>query len=187
MIGWLRGEILGLETSGLVILNVNGVGYEIHISLQALCEFQQGQEAEFLIHTHVREDQITLFGFSLAGERNMFRKLMTISGIGARVAMNILSGMSVDDLSNAIQSSDDAFIARIPGIGKKTAQRLILELKGKLITEPGTAPGSSLPGDVRSALINLGYKPASIDAAMNHIAPSGDFETMFKSVMKAIS
>jgi len=187
MIGWLRGEILALEPSGLVVLNILGVGYEMHVSLQTLCKLQQGQEAEFLIHTHVREDQISLFGFSLEAERNMFRKLMTISGIGARVAMNILSGMSVDDLSTAIQASDDAFITRIPGIGKKTAQRLILELKGKLTIESGGTEDSSLQTDVRSALINLGYKPASVDAALKRVEPSDNFETMFRSVMKAIS
>ncbi len=187
MIGWLKGEIASLEPTGLLLLNVNGVGYEVNVSLQTLCGLKQKQNIDLLIHTHVREDQITLFGFSHARERQLFRKLMTVSGIGAKVALNILSGMSVDDLLNAIENSDDAYIARTPGIGKKTSQRLILELKGKLVAEPDMSDIRSFPADVRSALINLGYKPASVDAALKKVQSAENFELMFRAAIKAIS
>jgi Holliday junction DNA helicase RuvA len=186
MIGWLRGNIRSLDPTGMVLLDVHGVGYEVNISLQTLCGLQQDQQIEFLVHTHVREDQITLFGFSQPHERDLFRKLMTVSGIGARVAMNILSGMTVNDLMNAIEEADDAYIARIPGIGKKTAQRLILELKGKLVSDQPAPEAHPLKTDVRSALINLGYRPASVDSVLKTIEPAESFEEMFRAAMKAI-
>ncbi|MFQ5356597.1 MAG: Holliday junction branch migration protein RuvA, partial [Mariprofundaceae bacterium] len=186
-IGGLRGEIGSLEPTGLLLLNVNGVGYEVNVSLQTLCGLKQKQDIDLLIHTHVREDQITLFGFSHASERRLFRKLITVSGIGAKVAMNILSGMTVDDLLNAIEDSDDDYIARTPGIGKKTAQRLILELKGKLVTEAEIPGTRSFQADVRSALVNLGYKPASVDAALKKVQSAENFELMFRAAIKAIN
>jgi len=137
----------------------------------------------------VREDQLLLFGFSSQRERSLFRQLTAVSGIGARMGMNLLSAMSVEQLLAAIDAADDAAIARTPGIGKKTAQRLILELKGKLAGE-STATGKaahSVSDDVRSALANLGYKPAQIDAAMQHVEDSGDLESMFRAAMKALA
>ena len=117
---------------------------------------------------------------------NMFRKLTTVSGIGARMALNLMSGMAADDLISAIENADDLAIARTPGIGKKTAQRLILELQGKL--EPSSSatarPGNS-NADVRSALLNLGYKPAQVDAALKKVEPA-DFETMFRATLKVL-
>ncbi|ATX81942.1 Holliday junction DNA helicase subunit RuvA [Mariprofundus ferrinatatus] len=187
MIGWLSGTVRELDPAGLVIVESGGVGYEIALSLQTLCKLKQGQKAELSIHTYVREDQITLFGFANSAERKLFRKLNTVSGIGARMALNLMSGMSTDELVNAIESSDDIAIARTPGIGKRTAQRLIIELQGKLDagTTSGGAAISSSNEDVRSALTNLGYKPAQIDAALKKVEPA-DFETMFRNTLKAL-
>jgi len=190
MIGWLSGTVRELDHVGLIMLDVSGVGYEVAVSLQTLCKFKQGEKAELSIHTYVREDQITLFGFSDSGERALFRKLTSVSGIGARMALNLMSGMSTDDLVRAIDSADDLAISRTPGIGKKTAQRLILELQGKLGLG-GSSGGPSAPAasnsndDVRSALVNLGYKPAQIDTALKKVEPA-DFETMFRTALKAM-
>jgi len=188
MIGWLSGTINEIDPAGTVILATGGVGYEITMSLQTLCKLKQGDKAELSIHTHVREDQITLFGFGNASERGMFRKLTSVTGIGARMALNLMSGMPADDLVRAIESADDLALARTPGIGKKTAQRLILELQGKL----GAIPSSATPSvanhlsEVRSALSNLGYKPAQLDMALKKIEPA-DFETMFRAALKALA
>lgn len=188
MIGWLQGTVRALDPAGLVVLETQGVGYDVSVSMQTLCTLKAGDVAALHIHTHVREDQITLFGFASLRERTLFRKLNTVSGIGARTALNIMSGMPLDELLQAIEQSNDAAIARTPGIGKKTAQRLILELQGKLCTD--SADGSvaaPVREDVRSALINLGYKPAQIDKAVQGLGPTADFESAFKAALKAMA
>jgi len=187
MIGWLSGTVRVLDPTGGVLLDTGGIGYDVTVSLQTLCKLRQGEAAELSIHTYVREDQITLFGFSNASERVIFRKLTSVSGIGARMALNLMGGMSTEDLVCAIEQSDDLSLARTPGIGKKTAQRLILELQGKLGGAP--AEGGSMIGnkaaEVRSALTNLGYRPAQIDIALKRIELA-DFETMFRAALKAM-
>jgi len=187
LIGWLSGTVRELDPAGLIIMETGGVGYEIAVSLQTLCKLKQGQKAELSIHTYVREDQITLFGFANSSERTLFRKLTSVSGIGARMGLNLMSGMSTEDLVRAIENADDVAIARTPGIGKKTAQRLILELQGKLDATAVSGSGgvSNSNDDVRSALANLGYKPVQIDAALKTVAPA-DFETMFRATLKAL-
>ncbi|HKI60813.1 MAG TPA: Holliday junction branch migration protein RuvA [Mariprofundaceae bacterium] len=186
MIGWLKGSIRELDPAGLIVLDTGGVGYEISVSLQTLCKFKQGDVAELSIHTHVREDQITLFGFADRSERSIFRKLTTVSSIGARMALNLMSGMQTSELIQAIEGGDDAALARTPGIGKKTAQRLILELQGKLGGSAGiSSPAGNQSADVRSALLNLGYKPSQIDVALKHVEAS-DFESMLRSALKAL-
>ena len=188
LIGWLSGTVRELDPAGLVIVETGGIGYEVALSLQTLCKLKQGGKAELSIHTYVREDQITLFGFANSAERTLFRKLTSVSGIGARMGLNLMSGMSTEDLVSAIENADDLAIARTPGIGKKTAQRLILELQGKLDASAVSGSGvavSNSNDDVRSALANLGYKPAQIDAALKKVEPA-DFETMFRNTLKAL-
>jgi len=184
MIGWLSGTVRDLDPAGIVVINANGVGYELSVSLQTLCKLKAGDAAELHVHTHVREDQITLFGFGSRRERALFRKLNTVSGIGARMALNLMSGMPADELLAAIDGGDDAAMARTPGIGKKTAQRLILELRGKLDSE-GAAAQPGFRHDVHSALVNLGYKPAEVDNALKGLKES-DFEGMFRAALKAL-
>lgn len=170
MIGWLTGTIRDLDPAGSILLETHGVGYDVAVSIQSLCTLKQGEEASLYIHTHVREDQLTLFGFLSTQERDLFRKLNTVSGIGARTALNLMSGMPASELLQAIENADDAAIARTPGIGKKTAQRLILELKGKLtIDDNGSEALPDEASDIRSALLNLGYKPAQVDKALKGI------------------
>lgn len=191
MISWLSGVVQELDPSGLIVLNVNGVGYEVHLSMQTLCTLKAGEQVSLQIHSYIREDQFTLFGFSDVKERVLFRNLNKVTGIGAKTALNMMSGMSVADLLQAIENSDDVAIARTPGIGKKTAQRLILELRGKLVEE--IAEGSGVPGagntlqhDVKSALINLGYKGPQIDKALKNVDSALDFEEMFRTVLKLL-
>jgi len=188
LIGWLSGTVRELDPAGLVIVDVNGIGYEVSLSLQTLCQLKAGEKAELSIHTYVREDQITLFGFANSSERALFRKLTSVSGIGARMGLNLMSGMATEELVRAIEHADDAAIARTPGIGKKTAQRLILELQGKLdaTAATGGTKVSNSNDDVRSALTNLGYKPVQIDAALKTVEPA-DFETMFRATLKALN
>jgi Holliday junction DNA helicase RuvA len=189
MISWLSGVVRELDPSGIVVLNVNGVGYEVSVSMQTLVTLKMGEAAELFIHSHVREDQFTLFGFADAKARALFRNLNKVSGIGAKTALNLMSGMNAEDLMQAIESSDDVAIARTPGIGKKTAQRLILELRGKLVdadVATGVSASNTLQHDVKSALINLGYKPAQIDKALKAVDSSLDFEAMFRVALKAL-
>jgi len=190
MIGWLKGTVRELDPAGSVLLDVGGVGYDVAVSMQTMCTLEQGKTAELFIHTHVREDQLMLFGFASQRERSVFRQLTGVSGIGARMGMNLLSSMNVEQLLAAIDTADDTAIARTPGIGKKTAQRLILELKGKLAgssSATATQAAHSVASDVRSALANLGYKPAQIDAAMKFVEDNGDLESMFRAAMKALA
>jgi len=192
MIGWLEGKVQETDpVTGSLLLNVQGVGYDVLLSMQNLCVLQVGQLVQLYIHSHIREDQFSLFGFSSTNEREMFRKLIQVSGIGVRTAMNVFSTMSVNQLLEAIQSSDDASIARTPGIGKKTALRMILELQGKLGSPEGVSQGQKATSnhvatDVRSALINLGYKAASVEKAMQKISLTQHFEESFKMVLKVL-
>jgi len=191
MIGWLGGLVRHLDPSGMVLIDTGGVGYEVTVSMQSLAGIQNGHDCELFIHTHVREDQIALFGFATLNERTLFRRLITVSGIGAKMALNLLSTMTPPQLLTAIDQADSTMIARTPGIGKKTAQRLILELKGKLQLDgeehSNTKASGGYQADLRSALENLGYKPAAIDHALQSITVSGQFEQDFKLALKALS
>lgn len=185
MIGWLSGTVRDIDPAGLVLLETGGVGYELTVSMQTLCRLEVGKQAELSVHTHVREDQITLYGFVSPAERALFRKLTSVSGIGARMGINLMSGMSATELQDAIARGDDTAISRTPGIGKKTAQRLILELQGKLMLDEAESGISNELNDLRSALQNLGYKAPQIDAALKQIEP-GDFESMFRAALRAL-
>jgi len=188
VIGWLSGTVRELDPSGSILLETNGVGYDVAVSMQALCTLKQGEAASLYIHTYVREDQLSLFGFLSSSDRELFRKLNSVSGIGARTALSLMSGMPTGELLQAIDSADDTAIARTPGIGKKTAQRLILELKGKLTTDETESHALSKDvSDIRSALVNLGYKPLQVDKALKKIDLTGDFEKDFRSSIKVIT
>lgn len=191
MISWLSGVVLELEPAGSVVINVNGVGYAVFVSMQTLCGLKVGEATALQIHSHIREEQFTLFGFIDHKERALFRSLNKVSGIGAKTALALMSGMSANDLMQAIEHSDDVAIARTPGIGKKTAQRLILELRGKLVDADAAdmAVGggkNSLQHDVKSALLNLGYKAPQVEKALKAVDAGLDFEAMFKAALKLL-
>jgi Holliday junction DNA helicase RuvA len=178
MIGKLRGKVDAVGESHLVI-DVNGVGYEVQASSRTLRNLKVGDEVQLTIDTHVREDAIRLFGFTSEVERSWFRTLQSVQGVGAKVALNVLGTLSTHELSSAIAHGDWAAVEQSQGVGKKLAQRIVAELKdkapllqsGTLAADPGLA---SLPAGVVgspaaeavSALTNLGYQPAQASAAI---------------------
>ncbi|MBW4040273.1 MAG: Holliday junction branch migration protein RuvA [Acidobacteria bacterium] len=198
MIAHIRGQILTKSPSAVVI-DCNGVGYELSISVTTYTDIgDPGTEARLHVHTHVREDALLLFGFADPTEKRLFEKLLTISGIGPKLAITVLSGISSDRLITAIRSADHATLTRIPGIGKKTAERVVLELKDKL-DDLATSAASSSPSkpslgaaadDVLSALVNLGYpRPIAqkaVETAAKDPAAAIDFERLFRASMSAI-
>jgi Holliday junction DNA helicase RuvA len=199
MIAHLRGRLLS-KTPNQAIVDCAGVGYDVTISVTTFSALpSEGAEAALHIHTHVREDQIALFGFSETQEKRLFEKLLTISGIGPKLAITVLSGIASDRLVIAIRSGDHATLTRIPGIGKKTAERVVLELKDKLddlaVAIPTTSGGGHHHGpagdDALSALVNLGYpRPIAQKAIETAITKNPevahDFETLFRAAMQAI-
>lgn len=201
MIAHIRGSILS-KTPASVIVDCAGVGYELAISVTTYTELgEPGAEARLHVYTHVREDAILLFGFAEPQEKRLFEKLLTISGIGPKLAITVLSGIAAERLVGAIRAGDHATLTKIPGIGKKTAERVVLELKDKLDdmqgfvsgsaeTTPAAASLGATADDVLSALVNLGYpRPIALKAvetAAKDSAVSHDFEKLFRASMAAV-
>lgn len=190
MIAHLRGKLMQKDPSR-VIVDVNGVGYEVVVPLTTLTALPDaGADVSIDIHTHVREDIIALYGFSTRRERAIFEKLMTISGIGPKLAITILSGGSVEQLITAIKRGDLARLTAIPGVGKKTAERIILELKDKLQEFDEAPQKSSVEVDVMSALENLGYNRALAESAMRRAVdgdPDAVFDVLFKRALQILT
>lgn len=173
MIAFLRGTILRRGTD-TVILDVNGVGYRVRIPTSTAAQLgDPGSWAELYTHLHVREDDLSLFGFATQDELELFEMLLGVSGIGPRVALGILSAASPDLVRSAIAQGNLEVLTRIPGIGKKTAQRLILELKGKIELGEEIAELSPLDQEVATTLINLGYSATEAQRAARAVAASG--------------
>jgi holliday junction DNA helicase RuvA len=196
MIAHLRGRLFAKHPNQAIV-EAGGVGYDVTISVPTFSALPaEGAEVSLVIYTHVREDQIALFGFSEAIEKKLFEKLIAVSGIGPKLAITVLSGLPADRLVAAIRGSDHATLTRIPGIGKKTAERVVLELKDKL-DEMGAGPVAGSVGavgdDVLSAMVNLGYPRAAaqkaIELALEKAAGAegvGDFEQLFRAAIAAI-
>ena len=197
MIAFLRGRLFS-KTPNRAIVECAGVGYDATISVATFTSLPaEGAEARLHIYTHVREDQIALFGFAETNEKRMFEKLLTISGIGPKLAITVLSGISAERLVGAIRSGDHATLTKIPGIGKKTAERVVLELKDKLddmvgsVPETGARPSlGTVADDVLSALVILGYpRPIAqkaVETAAKDTAVASDFEQLFRAAMSAV-
>lgn len=197
MIAHLRGLLLS-KSPNAVIVDCNGVGYELAISVSTFTELgAEGSAVKLHVHTHVREDALALFGFAELTEKRLFEKLLTISGIGPKLAITVLSGISAERLVGAIRSGDHATLTKIPGIGKKTAERVVLELKDKLddmvgsVPETGAKPSlGAVADDVLSALVNLGYpRPVAqkaVESAAKDTAVASDFEQLFRAAMSAV-
>ena len=190
MIAHLRGKLAQKDPSR-VIVDVNGVGYEVFVPLTTFTALPGlGSEVSIDIHTHVREDIIALYGFSTRRERAIFEKLMTISGIGPKLAVTILSGGSVEDLVTAIKRGDLPRLTAIPGVGKKTAERIVVELKDKLQDFSEEPAKPVVETDVLSALENLGYNRAVAEAALSR-ATNGDtgapFDVLFKRSLQILT
>jgi Holliday junction DNA helicase RuvA len=193
MIGQLRGKLL-LKKPNMVTVDVQGVGYEVFIPLTSFYELPgEASEITLKIHTHVREDALTLFGFHSQREKDLFLKLISISGVGPKLAIVILSGASVEELAQAIAEGNLARLTAIPGVGRKTAERLVLELKNQVASfllpgqsevAQGDGKLSALEEDVLSALVNLGYPRAAAEKAVSQVLRSDECERTFEDVLR---
>lgn len=174
-----------------------GVGYRVTIPVSTFYRLgEEGSEVSLLTHTHVREDALALFGFLTAGEQDLFEKLISVAGVGPKLAINVLSGIEAPDLVSALKSSDVARLVRIPGVGKKTAERLILELKDKM-PPPGAAAAAATPppqsaarDDLVSALVHLGYSRPEAERGVDHALKDGRdarFEDLLRRSLQVLS
>ena len=196
MIAQLTGRIARKEPQEAVI-DVGGVGYRVTIPLSTFYRLgTDGDTITLRVHTHLREDTIALFGFATAGEHDLFEKLITVANVGPKLAVNILSGIETDELVQALRGSDLARLTRIPGVGRKTAERLVLELKDKM-PKAGAAPAPGAPADggaeredVLSALVHLGYSRAEAERAVERATREGGshrFEDLLRQVLRSLS
>jgi Holliday junction DNA helicase RuvA len=189
MIGRLSGTLLEKNPPQLLI-DCSGVGYEVSVPMSTFYNLPGlGEKVVLLTHLTVREDAHLLYGFGNAEEREVFRQLIKISGVGARTALSILSGMSVGELSNAITLQESGRLTRIPGIGKKTAERLLLELKGKLGADIGAggAQHGDASSDILNALLALGYSDKEATLAMKQVPAGTGVSEGIKLALKALS
>ncbi len=196
MIGFLRGIVLEKAPERLLV-DAHGVGYELRVPLSTFYQVgEPGAEVALRVHTHVREDVLQLFGFLTVLEQQVFEHLIGISGIGPKLAIAVLSGIEPADLVGAVQRGDVSRLTRVPGVGKKTAERIVLELKDRLdrVTMPAASqPAAGAPGRVRddllSALVNLGYHRTAADKALDAVlgaAPDAPFEQALRAALREL-
>jgi holliday junction DNA helicase RuvA len=194
MIGSLRGKLTD-KRPNQVLIDVGGVGYQVQVPLSTFAVLGPLHgETTLLIHTHVREDQLALYGFFTAREKHCFELLISASGVGPSLALKILSGTGIDELIPAIRKGDVARLVLIPGVGKKTAERIVVELRDKLaavdVQEAGKpVTKSQLESDVASALVNLGYDVRTVERAIEKARATGgaDFETLLRAALQLLS
>jgi holliday junction DNA helicase RuvA len=197
MIGLLRGRLLE-KRPNQVILDVGGVGYLVAVPLSTFAALGElHAEVTLLIHTHVREDALTLYGFLLAREKHVFELLLGASGVGPSLSLKILSGMNVEELIPSIRGGDIARLTKIPGVGRKTAERMVLELKDKLdavateADKPAPTSPAGTEADVKSALINLGYDERTAESAVaeakREVGTTTSFEKLLRVTLTALS
>jgi Holliday junction DNA helicase RuvA len=195
MIAFLRGRVLEKHPNRLIV-DVAGVGYDVAVPLSTFYTAgDEGTEVSLRVHTHVREDQIALFGFATPLELAAFERLIGVSGIGPKLALSVLSGIESRDLITAIQRGDVARLTRIPGVGKKTAERMVVELRDRLPPALASAgvtldapPANALREDLISALVNLGYHRQAIEKVLDKVTSDGPaFEDALRSALKELA
>jgi len=198
MIAFLSGKLLEKQAS-TAIVDVGGVGYELTIPLSTFFELgEAGSDVSVRIYTHVREDAIQLYGFKSARDRDMFLRLISVQGIGPKLAITMLSGMNVDEMIAAIRSNNTLRIKSIPGVGQKTAERVVIELRHKIVelaaagaaapepSEAGGLPSDEAFDDALSALVNLGYQKAAAEKAIRQAADDGTEPTVQKLLRRSL-
>jgi holliday junction DNA helicase RuvA len=199
VIAHLRGKVFSKQPNRVVV-DVSGVGYDVFVPLSTFYGMgEPGTETALRIHTHVREDALQLFGFATALEQELFERLISVSGIGPKVALAVLSGIEPKELLRAIERGDLARLTAIPGVGKKTSERIVLELKDRLprvsadaapVAGDGDSTPAPLQDDVISALVNLGYhRPLAEKAASSavRVAPDAGFERTLKQALRELA
>lgn len=190
MIGRISGK-LAAKHPPQILVDVGGVGYEIQVPMSTLYQLPAtGAEVVLLTHLIVREDAHLLYGFATEQERHLFRQLLKITGVGARTALAVLSGMSVTDLHHAVSAQDSGRLTKIPGIGKKTAERLLLELRDKLdvsVIMSSAAPGARDANDIANALFALGYSDKEIAWAVKQLPSEGSVTEGIRQALKLLS
>jgi holliday junction DNA helicase RuvA len=196
VIAHLAGTLLEKHVQRLVV-DVGGVGYDVQVPLSTFYAVgEPGARVTLRVHTHVREDALQLFGFVTALELTLFQRLIAVSGIGPKVALAVLSGIEPADLIRAVRGSDIARLTRIPGVGKKTSERIVVELRDRLpkMEEPPASDAAAEAGDVRdsllSALVNLGYQRASVEKTVDSVlrkVETREFEPLLREVLKSQS
>ncbi|MEB2312846.1 MAG: Holliday junction branch migration protein RuvA [Sorangiineae bacterium] len=197
MIGRLTGTLAAEQLDGRVVLDVGGVGYELTVPLGATARApRDGERLTFSVHTHVREDALELFGFASEAERGVFRLLITVPNVGPRTAINVLSALPTLELVQAVRAADVGRLTRVPGIGKKIAERLVLELKEKLPELPSDRPGGAAPplsdiaGRLVTALVNMGYRPAEAERAVKSLEkelPTASLPELLREALAVLS
>jgi Holliday junction DNA helicase RuvA len=196
VIAFLKGSLIE-KAPGRVILDVGGVGYDVQVPLSTFYPLgDPGAEVSLRVHTHVREDVIALYGFATKLEQDLFERLIAINGIGPKLAIAVLSGIEPPDLVRAVRTNDVARLTAIPGVGKKTAERIGLELRDRLpvVAEPpgkaaSAGPEDQMRADLLSALLNLGYQRAHAEKAIEKTlkaSPAPAFEDALRAVLKAL-
>ncbi len=194
MIAYLKGILLE-KSANMIIVGVGGVGYEVHIPLSTFYDLgEPGTEVELRIYTYVREDALQLFGFRTIFERDLYLKLISVQGIGAKSGLTMLSGMSADEIVAAVRSNNVARLVSIPGVGRKTAERIVIELRDKLdglaagVSGPETSskPADWVFDDALSALVNLGYQKAAAEKALDRALDEGTEPSVQKLLRAAL-
>jgi holliday junction DNA helicase RuvA len=189
MIGRIAGTLLEKHPPQVVVMS-HGVGYELDVPMSTFYNLPRtGEPVELLTHFVVREDAQLLFGFLTATERTAFRQLLKVNGVGPKVALSVLSGLSVDDLSMAVAAQDAARLTKVPGIGRKTAERIVLELRDKLAAAVGSAaPAAAIPGaDVLNALLSLGYNEREAAAAVKQLPADLPLTDAIRQALKQLA
>lgn len=197
MIGYLSGKLLE-KNANQAVVDVGGIGYEVTIPLSTFYELgEPGTDVQLRIHTHVREDAILLFGFSSARERELFLKLISVQGVGAKSGITMLSGMSADEIITAIRTENITKLVAIPGVGRKTAERMVIELRDKVgslaaagtrtaISDGETFEANDVFEDALSALVNLGYQKSAAEKALQQSGQDGEDLTVQKLLRAAL-
>ncbi|MGB3380923.1 MAG: Holliday junction branch migration protein RuvA [Rhodanobacter sp.] len=194
MIGRLRGTLVSRQPPSLLV-EVAGVGYEVEAPMSTIYDLPAtGTEVTLLIHHAVKEDSVALYGFLRENERTLFRSLLKVSGIGAKIALAVLSGVSTDHFARLVHAGDVVALTKIPGIGKKTAERIVVELRDRVdglstpggVSLPGAAAALGAAGEATVALQQLGYKPAEVSRLVQKVAADGDSaEAIIRKALRA--